>query len=323
MEDIEEDLYNETINGTGIYYFDHIPVAVHYIDETVLFLAGLIGIFFNLALAVCIIKFKNMQNRLNTLICHICISNVFSYFFNSSTFSIFVRVFDVDFNYKFFCFVYNHLTTFYAVSSVLMLLISLDVTFEKCTDKSFNRTLISIWSFTLLHVIIKTVTCMLHTNLVLEYFDLLVFLVVNSIIAIRCLIHFANVLRKKVENKSCRQTICGIYVLTIIIAIISGAISHSFYGIILVHLIFKWLFQVVFCQPLLYIYVLSRYDENVRICLKNAAMCNYRYFGNRIKYNTELDEVETLPNSEVTISTTNPIVNDETRRAPLPHTVNT
>lgn len=315
MEDFEEELYNETINGTGIYYEDRIPMALVIIEESVLFLIGIIGIAVNLGLAVCIIKFKQMQNRLNVFLCHICITNVFTYFFNSSTFSILLGLFDLRYSYTFFCFVYVHITTFINLSSALMFIISLDSTFTKRSSRCCKITLISIWICTVIYSMAKTLTCkVIYLDMVFAICDFLTFLVLNLMIIIRSIIHVVHLIRKKTTDESnYRHIICAVYVGALILSILNVFVSQAFYKILVLHLISKWLYNLYFFQPLLYVYILTKYDENVKMCLKNLVTCNYHFIDASIRYNSGLDEVETLPNAEITMSTNNPVVMENGR----------
>lgn len=304
MEELEEKLYNDTVNGQG-FYFDNLPKAIFIIEETMMFIIAVVAITLNLILAVCIIWFKSMQNRLNILLCNVCICNVFTFFFESAMFDIITRIFDFkSVSFQFYCIVYHHARIFYNVPAVLLFMISLDSTFVKVSNRQLKTFLVCLWSFTFLYMMANTTFCLNYQFIVFGLIDLFTFLALNVLIFIRSIMHFVNVLRKSVsltEESRYRHMICGVYVVVMIYGLIFAILSDTFFFIEPLRLLFKWLFQLYFCQPILYIYILTKYDKNVKMCLNNVFTCNYQHIEANIRYKTGSEEVETLPDAEVMI----------------------
>lgn len=264
--------------------------------DVLISIVGIIGIVLNVLVAFSVIKYKKMRNRLNILICNICAFNVICYLINMETFYVFRYIFYINYNIPLIIYLFKSIISFIAGSTIFLFMISMNRTFTTCAKKRFKTLLIMTW--------IMVISCLI-ANLVFyvlqcEYYaiiDTLSFVLFNLLILFRFIIFIRDVFCKNVtENYKFRQALCATNVITLIISVTSYLILlHYSEKPTFFFAIFNWLLYAHFCQPVCFVYVLTKYDKNFKICLCNMLRCKYDDIEANVEYTAVDIEIGPTP----------------------------
>lgn len=309
MDNISETTFNNSIEEFA-EFASGTPSFWYFVEEAFIILNGIVGITLNASIAYCIFRFKNMQNRLNILLSNWAICCAFLYLTSSDTYEIIAQIFGIPWSSRIHCIFYDLLPAFLCACSMFMFLISLDSTFTKMSDSVFKKLLIIIWTMVLFYGIVNTGLCFASINF---YFvvDGLLFLACNALILIRYIIYIKDCICKNTtKNYHYRQTVTGFYALSLIVAVVTTIIRAFCYrrGWCI---IFKILYQIYNCHPIILVFIFTKFDENIKLCLVSLYNCKHNYIGAAVRYKQDLDDEKILANNEIEASHTNVINIDD------------
>lgn len=276
----------------------------YYFDQFLIFTTGLISVILNGSLIFSIFKFKGMRNRLNILIGNVCILNILQYLSDIQSILIFDMIFDVySYTFNLYCYIYDLHLYFFAISSMFIFMISLETVFVKIGKKTFKYLNLSVWLLLIVCTIINTLQCIGH-SMMFPIYTIIFCAICFFFTTIRYFIYIKDLIKKNVnKDYHHRLTIVGVYlimkILNIVIEIVLAIVyMHSFSGLFILILN-----QLNYSQPIIFVLILLKYDDNFKMCLKNLYDCKYHFIEASINYKKGLDDEVNLTEEDNCLNT--------------------
>lgn len=285
MSDFEEKIYNDTIEE----FFDdyHSYPTSYYVQVIIETIILLFNITILLLIIFCVWEFKKMRIRRNILIMYWSLFTILCNLTNPLMTENVRLIMRKESDSYSTCLTYKQLPLALFGSSLYMFYLSKNFIVTLMNEKKFKM-LTSLTALILLFDFVLSASTCFIDNHILFTVNMILYSIVLTILIITYCIYIYNYIKNGVsEEEKLRMTIVGFYLLFNLILIFDS-------GIVLYQTIFGYLqsfiIYVNLAHPILNAFILTKLDNNFKLCLSNIIICKINYIRATVNYKEGFDD---------------------------------